>query len=133
MAEHNAEIFIKNKQKNEDGEDVLEYSAPCKFMIRNNSFYILYKDEGVSSKIKADGESVTVTKMGEFSSEMVYKTGEKTKFLYKMPYGSLDMELKTTEAFADLSENGGKIKLSYELAFSGTKSENCMEITVKKI
>ena len=132
MQENNAKILIKNKQKTEDGEEVLTVNVPCKFMIRGNTAYILYKDEGISSKIKTDGKSVTVTRMGEFSNEMVYKEGKKTSFLYKMPYGKLDMELKTNELFVDLSENGGRIKLSYELLFSGTGSKNSMEITVKK-
>lgn len=133
MQDNNAKIFIKNKQITEDGEDVLTVNVPCKFMVRDNSVYILYKDEGISSKIKTDGESVTVTRMGEFSNEMVYKEGKKTGFLYKMPYGTLDMELKTNEVFVDLSENGCEIKLSYELFFSGTGSKNSMEITVKKL
>ena len=133
MQENNAEILIKNKQKTEDGEDIIAVNVPCKFMMKENTAYILYKDEGVSSKIKTDGKSVTVTRMGEFSNEMVYKAGIKTSFLYKMPYGKLYMELKTNEVFVDLSENGGRIKLSYELLFSGTGSKNSMEITVKKL
>lgn len=133
MQENNAEIFIKNKQITEDGEDVLTVNVPCRFMMRENTAYILYKEDGVSSKIKTDGKSVTVTRMGEFSNEMVYKEGEKTSFLYKMLYGTLDMELNTSEVFVDLAEDRVEIKLSYELLFSGTGSKNSMEITVKKL
>ena len=133
MQENNAKILIKNRQKTEDGDEVLTVDVPCRFMFKGDTAYILYKDEGVSSKIKTDGGTVTVTRMGEFSNEMVYQKGKKTSFLYKMPYGTLDMELKTNEVFVDLSENGGTIKLSYELLFSGTGSKNSMEITVKKL
>lgn len=132
MQDNNAEILIENKQISEDGNETFSVSAPCKFMKKDNVYYILYKHEGVTSKIKTDGEEVIVTRMGEFSNEMVYKEGKTTKFLYKMPYGTMDMKLKTFKVLVNLSDDGGIIELSYRLLFSGTKNDNSMKITIKR-
>ena len=69
--------------------------------------------------------------MGEFSSEMVYKQGEKTSFLYKMPYGSMTMELKSNCVNIDYNQSGAEVFLEYELLFSGTQTKNSMKILVK--
>ena len=131
MSEFNAQIMIKNYQCSEDGDEVFDVSEPCKFLFKRNTAYILYKSDGVTSKIKTEGKTVTVTRMGEFSSEMVYREGETTSFLYKMPYGSLDMSLKTKKADVKISDNGGEIFLEYSLLFSGTETKNSMKIEIK--
>ncbi len=131
MSEFNAQIMIKNHQCSEDGDEFFDIKEPCKFLCKGNTAYILYKSDGVTSKIKTEGKTVTVTRMGEFSSEMVYREGETTSFLYKMPYGSLDMSLKTKKAEVKISDNGGEIFLDYSLLFSGTETKNSMRIEIK--
>lgn len=130
MQEYNAKIKIENRQKSEDGDEIITQNLPCRFMYKGGKAYILYKAEGVSSKIRVEGNRVTVTRMGEFSNEMVYITGERRPFLYKMPYGEIEMELATNSVFVDLDENGGEIRLSYKLLFSGTENRNDLRITI---
>lgn len=130
MQEYNAKIIIENKQKSEDGDEVFTQKLPCRFMYKGKKAYILYKSEGVTSKIRVEDNIVTVTRMGEFSNEMVYNEGDKRPFLYKMPYGEIEMELITERVFINLDENGGEIELRYTLLFSGTENRNNMKITI---
>ena len=132
MSENNAKIIIENSQSSEEGNEVFSVEEPCKFMVKGENVYILYKNDGVTSKIKIEGKTVTVTRMGEFSSEMIYREGETTSFLYKMPYGTLDMELKTEKAEVNVSEAGGEIVLNYTLSFSGMETKNGMKIKIEK-
>ena len=132
MSDTNAAIVIENKQISEDGTESFNEKYDCKYRVSQNKAYVLYKNEGVTTKIKIENNTVTVTRMGEFSSEMVYKEGEKNSFLYKMPYGSMEMELKTQYVKTKISETGAEIYLEYELLFSGTQNKNSMKISVKK-
>lgn len=130
MQEYNAKIKIENKQKSEDGDEVFTQNLPCRFMYKGKKAYILYKAEGVTSKIRVENGIVTVTRMGEFSNEMVYHEGDNKPFIYKMPYGEIEMELVTERVFINLDENGGEIELQYKLLFSGTENRNNMRITI---
>ena len=132
MSDTNAGIVIENKQISEDGTESFNEKYYCKYTLMGNKAYVLYKNEGVTTKIKIEDNTVTVTRMGEFSSEMVYKEGEKNSFLYKMPYGSMEMELNTHCVKADFSEETADIYLEYELLFSGTRNKNSMKISIKK-
>lgn len=132
MSDTNAGIVIENKQISEDGTESFNEKYDCKYRVAGNKAYVLYKNEGVTTKIKIEDNTVTVTRMGEFSSEMVYKEGEKNSFLYKMPYGSMEMELDTHCVKTDFSEEKAEIYLEYELLFSGTRNKNSMKISIKK-
>lgn len=132
MSDTNAGIVIENKQISEDGTESFNEKYDCKYRVVGNKAYVLYKNEGVTTKIKIEDNTVTVTRMGEFSSEMVYKEGEKNSFLYKMPYGSMEMELDTHCVKTDFSEEKAEIYLEYELLFSGTRNKNSMKISIKK-
>lgn len=131
MDDANSIIIIENKQISEDGTENFKEKYDCKYRFSDKKAYVLYKNEGVATKIKIEANTVTVTRMGEFSSEMVYKQGEKTSFLYKMPYGSMTMELKSNCVNIDYNQSGAEVFLEYELLFSGTQTKNSMKILVK--
>ena len=131
MDDFNARVIIENKQESEDGNEVFKEEYNCKYKVMGKKAYILYENEGVTTKIKAETDTVTVTRMGEFSSEMVYRQGEKTSFLYRMPYGSMEMSLDAQSVRTDFSLKRAEIFLEYKLLFSGTQNKNSMRILVE--
>lgn len=132
MKEYNAEIKIDSHQENEEGAESFSQSLPCRFMYKGRKAYILYKSEGITAKIHAEDDKVIITRMGEFSNEMIYKNGEEQTFFYKTPYGEIEMKLLTESVFVKLDDNGGKIELKYKLFFSGNENKNRVVIFVRK-
>lgn len=132
MKEYNAEIKIESHQENEEGTESFSQSLPCKFMYKGRKAYILYRSEGITSKIHAECGKVIITRMGEFSSEMIYGNGEEQAFFYRTPYGEIEMKLLTESVFVELDDSGGKIELKYKLLFSGNENKNRVVIFVRR-
>ena len=63
---------------------------------------------------------------------MVYRVGEKKRFLYEIPYGKIEMEIETHRIISDMNETGGEIELVYTLTIQGEKYFDDMKITVVK-
>lgn len=121
-------IEVRNKQVIDGENGVVEETAGGSYDRRNGKVYIRYKtlEEGAetSTTIIAGDDTVTIKRTGAVSSVMVYKRGEKTNFIYRMPYGSVNMEIYTEKLIAAFDENGGTLKICYTLSAQGAKYSN---------
>lgn len=129
-------IIISNEQTIDNETDKIEETAYGSYYEKNGKRYILYKTETdgdtVSSLIKAEADKVSIKRSGLVNTLIVYKAGEKRKFMYKLPYGEIEMELDTQSVDIALSRNGGEIKLVYLLTVQGETYYNSMKITITK-
>ena len=64
---------------------------------------------------------IRIKRKGDVNSEMIYKKNTKTSFMYRLPFGAMEMELETLRIVNSLSENGGKLRIIYTLAVQGEK------------
>ena len=71
---------------------------------------------GVETTFFVKGDTVTLTRTGKLSSEMVFKEGVSQDSLYKMEFGALMLTVCATRVEADLTETGGTIDLSYNIS-----------------
>ena len=71
---------------------------------------------GVETTFFVKGDTVTLTRTGKLSSEMVFKEGVSQDSLYKMEFGALMLTVCATRVEADLTEAGGTIDLSYNIS-----------------
>ena len=71
---------------------------------------------------------------GYVNSKLVLKENETFFFLYKTPFGDLDMAARLIERSDSLTDLGGTVYLKYEMFLSGEKTaENqlTLEISIK--
>lgn len=126
----NARIYITNRQFDGTDFDTVKADYIGSFYEKDNKYYIFYKEsEAKSCMIKLENERVTVKHSGESSAVMVYEKGKEHTFLYKMPYGALEMKIVTKSVTEKLTQTGGTIHLVYELHCGGV-IQNDMKIEV---
>lgn len=130
------DITICNHQTIDDDTDVIEEKNTGSYCIKNGKTYIIYKSVSDSSETSStviiSDDMIKIKRKGAVDSEMIYKKNTKTSFMYRLPFGSMEMELETLRIVNSLSENGGDLRIIYTLAVQGEKYYNDMKITVVK-
>ena len=71
---------------------------------------------GVQTTFFINGDTVTLTRTGKLSSEMVFKEGVSQDSLYRMEFGALMLTVCATRVETDLTEKGGTVDLSYNIS-----------------
>lgn len=71
---------------------------------------------GVQTTFFVKDDTVTLTRTGKLSSEMVFKEGVSQDSLYRMEFGALMLTVCATRVEFDLTESGGTIDLSYNIS-----------------
>ena len=71
---------------------------------------------GVQTTFFVKSDTVTLTRTGKLSSQMVFKEGVSQDSLYRMEFGALMLTVCATRVEFDLSEDGGTIDLSYNIS-----------------
>ena len=134
----NATIELISKRISGGDEDKIEFKTGGGYYIRDNKFYITYEDHadmGMGNSrilLKVEEGVITMRRTGDFQTVMVYKLGEITEFIYRVPFGELNLKIKTLCIENTLSENGGKLSFCYELFAGGEQTSNEITISVKK-
>lgn len=130
----NAHIIIQNKQTVDGRTDMLNTEADGRFYYKNGKYYIMYRqcedNVCVSTMIKAEPKSVVVKRSGAYESRMIYDKQGEQSFLYTTPYGQMPITLVTRDLKIQLGDNGGTIKLWYELWIGKETYHNQMNIMV---
>ena len=76
---------------------------------------------------------ITLTRAGEYQSQMVFEEGLRHLSLYNTPYGSLEIGVHTRRMKVDLDKNGGQIEISYAIEINhAVTGENYFKIDVKR-
>lgn len=124
-----------------DGEtDKIEMTTTGNFMMKNNHFYIGYKeyDEDnpqVSSNnlIKVENDQkVTISRNNGKQTRLLLEKGRRHQCHYRTIMGDLMIGVFADTIEMNLNENGGKLHVKYNLDFnSGFISKNEFYIEVK--
>ena len=70
---------------------------------------------GTLHTLQVEGEQVTLMRMGEFNSQMVFQEGRRHLSMYNTPYGAMSVGVNTRHLLADLSDKGGDIEIDYAI------------------
>ena len=129
-------ITVVNRQKIDSSVDEIKEEARGKFSIKNSKVYILYKttEENIqtTTTVTVEDGVVCVKRNGSVASVIVLDKNKKTQFKYNTMYGVIDVTADTKKIVNALTEDGGKLRLVYNLIMQGAKIENDMEITVRR-
>ena len=134
-------IEIKSKTVNNFGEeDVIEIKTVGKYGIKNGKVYVSYDEggalgvDGVTTILKAQDGRVVLSRTGSLESRLEIEKGERHQCHYSTIYGDLFLGVFGEVLDNKLSENGGKLFMSYTLDVNCEfMSRNDVEITVKEV
>lgn len=133
-------IKIKGTQGLDGEESVIELVTEGLLKQFDNDYIITYSEdetvEGSKTKtqltVKSD-KTVILERRGALTSRLLITEGERNCCLYAIPQGSLTLGIYGKEVKADLTENGGTVKMIYTIdANLEHLSENKVEISVEE-
>lgn len=84
----------------------------------------------VTSLDVADG-GVVLTRMGEVTSEMVFRPGEARTSSYATAYGTLPVTVETESVKWKFDERGGMLALRYRIDLGGQKGSCALRIRAR--
>ena len=70
---------------------------------------------GTLTTIQVEGEQVTLMRVGEYNSQMVFQEGRRHLSMYNTPYGAMTIGVNTRHLLAQLTDQGGDIEVDYAI------------------
>lgn len=117
--------------------DSLEQRLPGTLEETENGVRIRYEERNadgavvtVTSLDMADG-GVVLTRMGEVTSEMVFRPGEARTSSYATAYGTLPVTVETESVKWKFDERGGMLALRYRIDLGGQKGRCALRIRAR--
>ena len=133
-------ICIKGIQKYEGAlPDVVELVTEGRLAREGDSYTLSYQEseltglEGTLTTIQVDGGQVTLLRVGEFNSQLVFQEGRRHLSVYNTPYGAMSVGVHTRHLLAELNDQGGDIEVDYEIEVDHAMAgRNIFRINVKE-
>lgn len=118
--------------------DKMELMTEAKLVQKDKFLMIDYEEslngeqKTVKNRIRLYPDKMTITRVGEFSSNMSFKVGDLNKNYYTTPYGELPIITETLDYKVTMDENKkGSIYLKYKITFEKNDPYyNIMNITI---
>lgn len=134
-------ISIKGKQSYEDMEDeTIELVTEGLLAKEGEGEYTLsYQEseltglEGTLTTFQIEGERITLMRIGEVNSQMVFEEGRRHLSMYDTPYGALAIGISTRKMRSSLGEHGGDIEIDYAIEIDhSVAGQNLFQINVRE-
>ena len=133
-------ISIKGMQKYEGNDpDTVELVTAGRLMKDKAGYTLSYQESEITglectlTTIQVEWEQVTLMRMGEFNSQMVFQEGRRHLSMYNTPYGAMSVWVNTRHLLADLSDKGGDIEIDYAIEVDHAMAgRNIFQINVKE-
>ena len=133
-------ISIKGVQRYENADpDTMELVTAGRLEREGNSYTLSYQEseltgmEGTLTTFQIEPERITLMRVGEFNSQMVFQPGRRHFSMYETPYGALSVGISTKKMHANLNERGGEIEIDYAIEIDhAVAGENTFHIDVRE-
>ena len=133
-------ISIKGVQKYEGtAPDTMELVTKGRLSRVGESYTLSYQEseltglEGTLNTIQVDGGQVTLMRVGEFNSQLVFQEGRRHLSMYNTPYGAMSIGVNTRHLMASLTDQGGDIEVDYTIEVDhALAGRNVFRINVKE-
>lgn len=130
-------IHICNQQTIDGQSETIEMDVVGEMSQTEDGFLLTYTeyDEETNrcdTAVRVMGQdTVSVTRGGNFGSEMLFEAGKRGSFVYGTPYGTFTMGLYTKSVENALRADGGRLRFCYSTDFqSQAPIDNRMTLTV---
>lgn len=139
--ENNVIISIKGMQSYIGMDsDAIELVTEGRFDQEDAGSYTLSYQEseltglgGTLTTFQIEPKRVTLLRVGEFNSQMVFQEGRQHLALYDTPYGALSVAVRTKKMQTCLDPTGGKIEVDYAIEIDhAAAGESLFRIQVRK-
>ena len=133
-------ISIKGMQQYEGAlPDAVELVTAGRLARDGTGYTLSYQEseltglEGTLTTIQVDGGQVTLLRVGEFNSQLVFQEGRRHLSVYNTPYGAMSVGVHTRHLLAELNDQGGDIEVDYEIEVDHAMAgRNIFRINVKE-
>ena len=133
-------ISIKGMQQYEGAlPDAVELVTAGRLARDGTGYTLSYQEseltglDGTLTTIQVDGEQVTLMRVGEFNSQLVFQEGRRHLSMYNTPYGAMAIGVHTLHLLADLDGQGGRIEVDYTIEVDHAMAgRNVFRISVKE-
>ncbi|WLR61699.1 DUF1934 domain-containing protein [Guptibacillus hwajinpoensis] len=121
MSDHPIEITIDSRIQSGKEKESTNYSVQGNLVEKGEALYLRYEESleigKVSTTVKIDKEQVTVIRRGALSMRQQFAPGQVSESLYKTPFGSMPMQIRTEriEQLVDKEKLKGRLTLRYLL------------------
>ena len=141
MSENNVIISIKGVQSSPEQEsETIELVTEGRLESDGESgFTLSYQEsevtgmEGTLTTFQIEKDRVTLLRLGEFNSQMVFEQGRRHLSMYNTPYGALAVGINTRRMKVELAGLEGRIEITYAIEIDhAVAGENCFKIDVKR-
>lgn len=137
--ENNVIISIQGRQSFADQEDETIELVTEGCLERDGDGYTLsYQEsqltglEGTLTTFQIERDRVTLLRVGEVNSQMVFEEGRRHLSMYETPYGALAVGVSTRKMRSDLSAAGGSIEIDYAIEIDhALAGQNLFRIQVR--
>lgn len=140
MAENNVIISIRGQQAFEGAEEETVELVTEGVLQRESGGYTLSYQEsevtglgGTLTTFQVEKDCITLLRVGEYNSQMVFQEGRRHMSLYETPYGSLSIGINTRRMRTQLSDRGGEIEIDYNIEIDHRVAGiNAFQISVRE-
>ena len=141
MEHNNVIISIKGKQSDEDAEDeTIELVTEGRLEEDgSDGFTLSYQEseltglEGTLTTFQIEKDRITLMRVGEVNSQMVFEEGRRHLSMYNTPYGALSVGVSTRRMRSDLRRDGGSIEIHYAIEIDhAVAGQNLFQISVRE-
>ena len=139
--DNNVIISIKGQQSYEDAEEeTIELVTEGRLEDDGDDGYTLtYQEseltglEGTLTTFQIEKGRITLLRIGEVNSQMVFEEGRRHLSMYDTPYGSLSVGINTRKMRSHLGSDGGDIEIDYAIELDhAVAGSNIFQINVRE-
>lgn len=124
----------------QNGEQNIKYDVSGRYIFTESDTRISYlepesSEMGITkTRIQITPETVIIRREGNVSGKITLKAGARIPFLYKTPYGVMEMAAEALSMTACLSKFGGTLSLEYDIFINGEKTgKNKLLLKISKM
>jgi uncharacterized beta-barrel protein YwiB (DUF1934 family) len=133
-------ISIKGIQEYDGaGSDAVELVTEGRMIMDGDHYTLSYQESeltglgGTLTTIQVEGKQITMMRVGEVNTQMVFQEGRRHLSMYNTPYGALTVGVNTRRLIADLNEQGGDIHIDYAIEIDhAVAGRNIFEMKVSE-
>ena len=139
--DNNVIISIKGMQSLDGAENETVELVTEGTLIRDGDgeYTISYQEsevtgmEGTLTTFQIERGRVTLLRIGEFNSQMVFEQGRRHLSMYDTPYGALSVGVNTRRMRCRMGEHGGNIEIDYAIEIDHAVAwQNQFQIDVRE-
>ena len=122
-------VTVKSTQDNDEKNSV-EVISVGHFAKLEGNYRVVYEETKISGmegttthfKIYPAEKRMILLRMGSTDTKMEFENRKKHVCLYDTPYGVLEIAITTNDLKIDMNDDGGKIRIDYEMSVSGQRA-----------